>query len=326
MIDLPLYKTYENGWERADQDGFYTKTQLRKQGKALRKNQSIRAQIKNHYGECYNLYRLEESREKRQVTEKQRIALAEGRKHGTCIGCWHDRHMSKLRPFPHLEELQDNGHFTGGTHNTFCGKCYQWAWREWENYLDRQRVRQDAIHTAQELVTQKNTVYLDTETTGLGQQDRIVDIAIVDSAGEVLLNTLVNPKQHISSDVTAIHGITDTMVVDAPTILDLTPQLEHLLTGTQIVIYNVNFDRRMLVQSGFPACAEMYSYICAMNLYARWYGEWSKYHGNYKWQSLTVALQQCHLEFPETAHRAVNDAQATRWLLAWMAEREILKS
>ena len=38
------------------------------------------------------------------------------------------------------------------------------------------------------------TLFLDTETTGLNPpKDKLVEVAIVNEAGEVLLDTLVNP-------------------------------------------------------------------------------------------------------------------------------------
>ncbi|MFJ2900325.1 exonuclease domain-containing protein [Streptomyces sp. NPDC087218] len=57
---------------------------------------------------------------------------------------------------------------------------------------------------------------LDTETTGLDYDSRIVEIAVTTAAGTVLLDTLVNPGAPIPAEAAAIHGITDVMVADAP--------------------------------------------------------------------------------------------------------------
>jgi len=53
------------------------------------------------------------------------------------------------------------------------------------------------------------TVYLDTETTGLspGNGARIVEIAILDDDGRPLLDTLVNPDCEIPDEASSIHGI-----------------------------------------------------------------------------------------------------------------------
>ena len=68
-----------------------------------------------------------------------------------------------------------------------------------------------------------DTLYLDTETTGLSPSrgDRIVELAVVDDAGCPVINTLVNPERDIPWDAVRIHGITDEMVAQAPTMEEL---------------------------------------------------------------------------------------------------------
>ena len=53
--------------------------------------------------------------------------------------------------------------------------------------------RQLAILQAQAHLA-RQPLYLDTETTGLGRSAEIVDICIVDDAGQVLVDTLVRPR------------------------------------------------------------------------------------------------------------------------------------
>lgn len=53
---------------------------------------------------------------------------------------------------------------------------------------------------------------LDTQTTGLGENDEIVEIAVTDLDGKTLLNTLIKPTISISNDAIMVHGITDEMV------------------------------------------------------------------------------------------------------------------
>ena len=56
------------------------------------------------------------------------------------------------------------------------------------------------------------TFFLDTETTGLHPpHDKLVEVAIIDEAGDVVLDTLVNPERPIGF-ATQIHGISDAMV------------------------------------------------------------------------------------------------------------------
>lgn len=53
-----------------------------------------------------------------------------------------------------------------------------------------------------------NRLFIDTETTGLGDDAEIVEICIIDSHGFILLNTLVKPTKPIPDEAIAIHGIT----------------------------------------------------------------------------------------------------------------------
>jgi DNA polymerase-3 subunit epsilon len=179
-----------------------------------------------------------------------------------------------------------------------------------EQPSDREQSRQ----WAQALLTRDEFVILDSETTGLGGTAEIVQIAIIDPQGRVLLDTLVKPTRPIPMDATAIHHITDAMVADSPTFAAIAPQLRELLAGETVVIYNSAFDVRMMEQSA-QACGLTYEipifageYKCAMEEYSQWVGEWSEYHGNYRWQKL-----------PGGDHTALGDARACLAIVKKMA-------
>ncbi|MFJ8855173.1 exonuclease domain-containing protein [Streptomyces sp. NPDC102437] len=87
-----------------------------------------------------------------------------------------------------------------------------------------------------------DVVVLDTETTGLHAEARIVEIAVLSSAGDVLLDTLLNPEEPIPEDASQIHGITDSDVSGAPTFSQVLPTLVRLLEGKRCLIYNDVYD------------------------------------------------------------------------------------
>lgn len=184
---------------------------------------------------------------------------------------------------------------------------------------DSRSRRQRCGVTAREWLSQ-NPLILDTETTGLGPTDEIVQIAVVDADGTVLLNTLVRPTQPISAEATSIHGITDSDVELAPSGGEICLELARLLRQRLVCIYNADFDARILAQTfrawGVPL--PKFQTECVMTLYAEFEGEWSAYHGSYRWHKLTSAASRANLGH-FGAHDALGDAETTRRLLAHMA-------
>ena len=184
--------------------------------------------------------------------------------------------------------------------------------------------RADAIKTARSILNQK-PVYLDTETTGLERSDEIVEIALIDFDGSVLLETLVRPKISIPFGATRVHHITDDMVAGAPTWPEVWPQIGALLSGRLTAIYNEEFDIKLMKQTTeknrIPWSAPYLATTCIMQLYARYFGDWNEYRGSFAWQSLEKAARQCRLDLPNT-HRAKDDALLARAILEHMAGEE----
>lgn len=94
-------------------------------------------------------------------------------------------------------------------------------------------------------------VILDTETTGLEYTDEIIDIAIIDLDGQILLNTLVFTAQNISDEALRVHGISygDLIKNNAPTWEELYPQIQEILKNKTVIAYNSDFDERMIHQT-----------------------------------------------------------------------------
>jgi DNA polymerase-3 subunit epsilon len=180
--------------------------------------------------------------------------------------------------------------------------------------VKQQTDQEQASDWARKLLARTDVVILDTETTGLHGSAEIVQIAIIDLTGAVLLDTLVKPLRPIPMDATHIHGITDVMVDSAPTFDVLAPQLRELLSGLTCVVYNASFDERMLEQSArareltyeVPIFAA--DYTCAMEMWSQYVGAWSSYHQSYTWQKL-----------PGGDHSALGDACACLAVLRQMA-------
>ncbi|MCS6870455.1 MAG: 3'-5' exonuclease [Anaerolineae bacterium] len=122
---------------------------------------------------------------------------------------------------------------------------------------------------------------LDTETTGLDDCAEICQIAIVDHTGQVLLDQLVKPTLPIPDEVAALHGITDALVADQPTWQSVRRHVVRLVKGKTVVVYNAEFDLRMMMQSdcmhGLSVLPyrQLADFQCAMRAYANG-GRWVK--------------------------------------------------
>jgi DNA polymerase III subunit epsilon len=174
--------------------------------------------------------------------------------------------------------------------------------------------RKKSIEWARALLTDRSRwVVLDTETTGLGLTDEVIQIAVVAPDGSTLLDSLVRPAQRteIPAAASAIHHITIDQLKTAPTFERLAPMLADVVRGKRIVAYNAEYDRRLLMQtalmSGGRAPHERWE--CAMIAYSRYVGEWDFRKNDYRFQRL-----------PSGDHSAAGDCLATLKVIELMAQ------
>ena len=181
--------------------------------------------------------------------------------------------------------------------------------------------RPTAIQWAQALVDAGDVVFLDTETTGLGSQAEIVDLAIIAVDGTVLINQLVRPVRPIPIDAMLIHGITNVHVSDAPTWCDVLEMARPVISGRIVVAYNSSFDRGMMQQCCAATTIEMppVAWECAMRAYAAFRKDARLRAGGYRWRPLHEAAESFRLSIP--THRALADAMACRGVVLGMAQR-----
>lgn len=87
---------------------------------------------------------------------------------------------------------------------------------------------------------------VDIETTGgYAARNRICEIAIILHDGQKVVKeyqSLINPERHIPPQLSAIHGINDQMVAEAPKFYEEAKTIHELLDGNIFVAHSVNFD------------------------------------------------------------------------------------
>ena len=84
-------------------------------------------------------------------------------------------------------------------------------------------------------------IFYDTETTGLSPKThRIIELAAYDPEKNKTFETFLHPGGPIPADVTAIHGISDDMVKDAPSFSDVARDFSQFCEGETILIAHNN--------------------------------------------------------------------------------------
>jgi len=154
-----------------------------------------------------------------------------------------------------------------------------------------------------------DTVYLDTETTGLSAEDEIVEITIIDDNGEPLINTLVKPINHTRwPKAQNVHGISPMDVRNAPTQTQISGKIRDVIRDTRVVIYNAPYDSQYL-----PELEDATEVRCAMREFADF--------NKSKWLKLVNATKIVGYEW-EGAHRALADTLALRAVWKFLQKKE----
>lgn len=180
---------------------------------------------------------------------------------------------------------------------------------------EEQEIREDTINTCKKYIDE-NWLILDTETTGLSDDDKIIEIAIIDLKGNVLLDTLVdidNDKE-INEMAFRVHGISRDMLVGKPSLKDLAPTLDKIFEGRKVVIYNKSFDMGMLENNGYKANFEA---ECLMELSSRFLNDNNSEY--WRWISLSKAIRMMDINIIQE-HRAISDCNCCELLIYRFAE------
>ncbi|BCD26913.1 hypothetical protein BC30090_p337 (plasmid) [Bacillus cereus] len=253
-----------------------TKTALSREG--LKPNGNVvGTYYKRSTRKYIELYDKNEAVPKRKMSEKQQLALEKAREktiqQRTCTRCTHT--------VQHKDKLKDG----------LCSSCIK-------NLAEIQQIeehRESCKNKINYIFNNKNKfLVLDTQTTGLGETDEIVEIAVTDLDGKTFLNTLVRPTVRICNDATMVHGITDKTVEKGQSWSYVYKQLCDIVANKTLLIYNAKFDMTMLEQTclAHNIVPITFKSKCLMELYAT-------YMDSEHWYSLEDATEH------RTSHRAL---------------------
>ncbi|PPY04490.1 hypothetical protein C3D67_18380 [Cronobacter sakazakii] len=174
---------------------------------------------------------------------------------------------------------------------------------------------------AYHLLMAVDTLFLDTETTGLGGNAEAIEIGVTDAAGTILMDVRIRPTCPIDDGAAAVHGITLEQLTGAPNWPAVADELRELLTGRPVVIFNAGYDTRILQQTAraHGDAAEWIAELditCAMKLAAGCYGATNR-HGTISLANSVIAAK---VEWAGKAHSAAGDAATTANVVRAMAD------
>lgn len=184
-----------------------------------------------------------------------------------------------------------------------------------EHAQDWRDVHAKETQWAAERVRKRDFIVLDTETTGVSRVAEMVELSIVHARGHAVYDGFIRPKYKIIRSATATHGITNEKVADAPVLADEWERIqEALLSEPWLIIYNKQFDERILKQSTFVNKLKPFTLPRVDDLmlrFARWSGGWNTNKHGYRWAML------------DSGHRAMGDCLACVALVEKMARAPV---
>lgn len=200
--------------------------------------------------------------------------------------------------------------------------------------------RQQLIETAQWI--RDNCIVIDTETTGLGENDTIIELAAVNPKDRaVVINVLVRPLSPMSAGAEKTHGIS---MADAQYSGTAAPRtISHLVEARQrwgrtlsLASFNWKFDARMILQTAFrsvrtdtiaeahdltaPTTGQTQCIMELANRYLHEHLEWDAEQSKFRRLSLEKCLEITGIQREGQAHRALSDALAAADLLNYIAD------
>ncbi len=158
-----------------------------------------------------------------------------------------------------------------------------------------------------ELISPDSPVaFVDIETTGgYPGLHRLIDIAVIGATGDRLdfeWQTLVHPGVHVPAGITALTGIDDDMLAEAPGFDRVAKELRERLAGRVFVAHNVRFDygfiRREFARIDSPWRSPN---LCTVRLSRALYPQLPRHNLD--------AVMEHHGITIENRHRAMPDAQ-----------------
>lgn len=154
----------------------------------------------------------------------------------------------------------------------------------------------------------ERALIIDTETLGSGPAVEIIEVAVGDTSGRIVFESLVSPLFNSLPSPSRHKRFETADFSSAQSWPDMWPQLSRLIEGRLLIAYNAAFDRRALAAmcSRYRISSGERGWRCAMQLVKQKMG-----------MKKSVSLEGAcsHFGVEGGCHRAARDVEATYRLL-----------
>jgi DNA polymerase-3 subunit epsilon len=191
---------------------------------------------------------------------------------------------------------------------------------------EKMQDKDEAISFAREILAEPYFVF-DTETTGKDKNyDQIIQMAVLESTGKQF-KSLVKSTISVSEGAFDVHHISNKDLENAPFISKV---IGKIPVNRYMITYNVPFDARVLKNSlrasgsGLEIDIDDVNIPCdAMVICARFRGEWSERHNDYRWRKLDFVCKEFGIEVDLPLHDAMSDAIMTERVIKYIASQKL---
>jgi DNA polymerase III subunit epsilon len=176
--------------------------------------------------------------------------------------------------------------------------------------------RNAAILWARSVLDQSHKYYiLDTETTGLDNPE-VIELAVIDLNGEMMINQRFNPITTIEPGATDIHGLTSEMLATKPQWPIVGASLERDIFHRKLLIYDRQSNYSAICNTYDLHHIPLYDLVgeCVLTWYSQFIGEWYHHRQSYRLQAL-----------PGDAISALGDCIATLEVIKMMARSSLVE-
>ncbi len=176
--------------------------------------------------------------------------------------------------------------------------------------------RAEHVRWASALFAFPNLAFLEVDTDGLSADADILRIALIDQAGGILFDQLIQPRHPISPNIARLTALGQEQLTDAPHLPDVWEAVTQAVTGRFVLSFNLEFDQQQLAESARRYSLPPLHFIGACLMLRA-----QDYYEEYHYPRLSALCDRLGMPLPpHPAQDALDRARGQVHLLRMMAQ------